>query len=252
MDDAGGGGVAEDGLLVALAPVAAAPRDAAAPGYLGHRARLRRRLVDGGPAALLDHELLEVVLFLALPRRDTRPIAHALIRRFGGFADAVAAPADELDAVPGLGGSGVAALKAVQAAALRLAGAEAMERPVLNTWDRLVNYLTAALARENAEQFRVLFLDPGDRLLADEAQGRGAVDRTPVYPREVVRRALEVGATALMLVHNRPGGDPTPSRADLKLTAEIKAAAGAFGIVVQDHLIVGRGRHASLRCQGLL
>ena len=254
MEDARAGRVAEPGLFgdasVAAAPV---PRDAAPPGFLGHRARLRQRLVDGGPAALLDHELLEIVLFLALPRRDTKPIAHALMRRFGGLADAVAAPAAELDAVPGLGGSGVAALKAVEAAVLRLSKAAAAERPVLNTWDTLVDYLTAAPARDEAERFRVLFLDPRDRLLADEAQGRGAAGRTPpVRPREVVRRALEVGAAALILVHNRPEGDPAPSRADAGVTAEVEAAAGVFGIAVRDHLIVGRGRHASLRRQELL
>ena len=253
MEDARGGRVAGAGLFDGdLARAFPVPRDATPPGYLGHRARLRRRLVEGGPAALLDHELLEIVLFLALPRRDTKPIAHALIRHFGGFADAIAAPTADLDAVPDLGDSGVAALKAVEAAALRLIKAEEAERPVLSDWDPLVDYLTAALAREKVEQFRVLFLDPRNRLLADEAQGRGTVNHTPVYPREVVRRALEVGATALILVHNHPSGDPTPSRADIEMTAEVKAAAGVFGIVVHDHLIVGNGRQTSLRREGLL
>ncbi len=260
MDDARAGRTAEAGLFADGLPPATAPlpKGAAAaapqspPGYLGHRARLRRRLVDGGPAALLDHELLEIVLFLALPRRDTKPIAHALMHRFGGFAGAIAAPPAELGAVPGLGEAGMAALKAVQAAALRLAKAEVMDRPVLNNWERLVDYLTAALARERVEQVRVLSLDPRNRLLADEAQGKGTVNHTPVYPREVVRRALEVGATAMILVHNHPSGDPTPSRADVEVTAEVKAAAGVFGIVVHDHLIIGNGRHTSLRRLGLL
>jgi DNA repair protein RadC len=252
MEDARGGRVAGAGLFGDGSAPAAAHRDATPPGYLGHRARLRRRLVEGGPAALLDHELLEIVLFLALPRRDTKPMAHALMRRFGGFADAIAAPAAELDAVPGLGNSGVAALKAVEAAALRLAGAGALGRPVLNNWDRLVDYLSAALAREKVEQVRVLFLDPRNRLIADEAQGRCTVDHTPVQPREVVRRALEVGATALILVHNHPSGDPAPSRADIEMAAEVEAAAGVFGIVVHDHLTVGNGRHTSLRREGLL
>jgi DNA repair protein RadC len=174
------------------------------------------------------------------------------MRRFGGFADAIAAPPAHLDAVPGLGEAGMAALKAVEAAALRLARSAALERPVLNNWDRLVDYLTAALARERVEQFRVLFLDPRNRLLADEAQGKGTVNHTPVYPREVVKRALEVGATALILVHNHPSGDPTPSRADVEMTAEVKAAAAVFGIVLHDHLIVGNGRQTSLRREGLL
>jgi DNA repair protein RadC len=255
MDDARAGGVAEAGLCGdGLPPAAPVPREAVPappPGYLGHRARLRRRLVDGGPAALLDHELLEAVLFLALPRRDTKPMAHALMRRFGGFADAIAAPPVELGAVPGLGEAGVAVLKAVEAAAVRLR-AVAAERPVLSNWKRLVDYLTAALAYERVERLRVLHLDLRGRLIADEAQGTGAVNHSPVCPREVVRRALEVGATALILVRNHPSGGPTPSRADVEVAAAVKAAGAVFGIAVHDHLIVGNGRHISLRREGLL
>jgi DNA repair protein RadC len=229
-----------------------APPEAEAPGHLGHRARMRTRLLSAGPDALLDHELLEMVLFLALPRRDTKPIARALLARFGSFAGALAAPLHELREVEGLGEAGTAALRIVQAAAVRLARAEVMERPVLNNWDRLLAYLTAALARERVEQFRVLFLDTRNRLIADEAQARGTVNHTPVYPREVVKRALELQATALILVHNHPSGDPTPSRADIEMTQEVKAAAAILGIVLHDHLIVGNGRHLSFRREGLL
>jgi DNA repair protein RadC len=223
-----------------------------APGHLGHRSRLRNRLLTAGPAALADHELLEMLLFIALPRRDTKPIARALIARFGGFAEALAAPPPALMAVEGMGEAGAAALKAVQAAALRMMVAELRAAPLLNNWDRLLDYLTAATARAPIEQFRVLFLDAKNRLLADEAQAEGTVNHTPVYPREVVKRAIALNATALILVHNHPSGDPTPSRADLEMTAEVKAAAAALGIVVHDHLIIGRGRHLSFRREGLL
>jgi len=238
------------GLLTGLeSPPASA---VAPPGHLGHRARMREKLLSAGPEALLDHELLEMVLFLALPRRDTKPIARALLARFGSFANAIAAPLPELREIEGLGEAGAAALRVVQAAALRLARAEVMDRPVLNNWDRLIAYLSAALARERVEQFRVLFLDTRNRLIADEAQARGTVNHTPVYPREVVRRALELQATALILVHNHPSGDPTPSRADIEMTREVKAAAASLGIVLHDHLVVGNGRHLSFRREGLL
>jgi DNA repair protein RadC len=228
------------------------PDAAAAPGHLGHRSRLRNRLLTAGPAALADHELLEMLLFIALPRRDTKPIARDLIGRFGGFAEALAAPPPALMEVEGMGEAGAAALKAVQAAALRMMVAELRAAPLLNNWDRLIAYLTAATARAPIEQFRVLFLDAKNRLLADEAQAEGTVNHTPVYPREVVKRAIALNATALILVHNHPSGDPTPSRADIEMTAEVKAAAAALGIVVHDHLIIGRGRHLSFRREGLL
>lgn len=231
---------------------AAGAEHAPPPGHLGHRARMRAKLVTAGPDALLDHELLEMVLFLALPRRDTKPLARALIARFGSYAAAIAAPPVELREVEGLGEAGLAALKTVHGAALRLARAEVKELPVLNSWDRLLDYLTAVLARERIEQFRVLFLDTRNRLIADEAQARGTVNHTPVYPREVVKRALELQATALILVHNHPSGDPTPSRADIEMTAEVKAAATVLGIALHDHLIIGNGRHVSMRREGLL
>ena len=230
-------------------PVAEAAPSA---GIDGHRARMRSRLLAAGPDGLADHELLEMVLYLALPRRDTKSLARALLSRFGSFAAAIAATLPELRGVDGLGDAGAAALKTVQAAALRLARAEIVDGPVLSNWDRLMQYLTAAMSRERVEQFRVLFLDSRNRLLADEAQGRGTVNHTPVYPREVVRRALELHATALILVHNHPSGDPTPSRADIDTTREIAEAARTVSVTLHDHVIVGNGRWLSLRQEGLM
>lgn len=257
MDDAlaektGEGDGLSAGGLPAVSALGVAPLGPTPSGHLGHRARLRRRLVGGGPAALLDHELLEMVLFLALPRRDTKPIALALMRRFGGFAGAISAPPGELDGVGGLGEPGVAALKAVEAAALRLGGAGVAEPPVLDTSERLLGYLTVAPARGRVEGTRVLFLDGRGRLIADETGARDAAAHAPAYPREVVLRALEVGATALVLVRDNPGDDGTSSRADMALAAAVKAAAAVFGIALHDHLVVGRGRHTSLRREGLL
>jgi DNA repair protein RadC len=229
------------------------PEDgAAALGTEGHRARMRLRLLTAGPDALADYELLEMVLFLALPRRDTKPIAKMLLDRFGSFAAAIAAPLSDLRGVEGMGEAGAAALKTVQAAALRLARAEVMDRPLLNNWDRLMDYLNAAMARERIEQFRVLFMDTRNRLIADEAQSRGTVNHTPVYPREVVRRALELQATAIILVHNHPSGDPTPSQDDIAMTREVNNAVRALGITLHDHIIVGNGAWLSFRRQNLL
>ncbi|MCQ4159539.1 DNA repair protein RadC [Roseomonas sp. GC11] len=248
-------GMAEAGLaLPALIdlPEPPAPQRPLAMSAEGHRARMRTRLLQAGPEALGDHELVEMLLFLALPRRDTKPVARALLARFGSFANALAAPVAELRQVAGLGEAGIAALKTAQAAALRLMRGEVLEKPLLDHWEKLLGYLNAALARERVEQFRILFLDSRNRLIADEAQARGTVNHTPVYPREVMRRALELQATALILVHNHPSGDPTPSRADIDMTAEIKAAARTLGIVLHDHLVIGNGRHVSFRQQGLL
>jgi DNA repair protein RadC len=218
----------------------------------GHRARMREKLLERGPEALADYEVLEMLLFLAMPKGDTKPLAKALINQHGSFARVLATPTAGLLQSPGLGPHSVAALKLVQAAALRMMAAEVREQPVLNNWDRLLSYLHAALAREKVEQFRILFLDPKNRLIADEAQAKGTVNHTPVYPREVVKRALELHATALILVHNHPSGDPTPSRADVEMTAQIRDAASLLEIVVHDHLILGNGRHFSFRQEGLL
>ena len=228
------------------------PMQSDALGAEGHRARMRARLLEAGPDALADHEMIEMVLFLALPRRDTKPIARALMGQFGSFAGAIAAPRAELARIDGLGEAGLAALKLVQAAALRLARAEVLDRPVLSNWDRLMAYLNVVMARERVEQFRILFLDNKNRLLADEAQARGTVNHTPVYPREVVKRALELHATAIILVHNHPSGDPTPSRDDIEMTRAIKAAAQTLAVVLHDHVIVGNGRWLSFRREGLL
>ena len=232
---------------------AAAPPETAesATGVAGHRLRLRERFLAAGPEALADHEMLEIVLF-ALPRRDTKPLARALLSWFGSFARVIAAPVQDLLTVEGLGEAGVAALKSVQAAALRLLRAEVIDQPVLSNWDRLMAYLGAELSRERVEQFRVLFLDNRNHLLADEPQQRGTVNHTPVYPREVAKRALELHATALILVHNHPSGDPTPSRDDIAMTLQIKAAATALSIVLHDHIVVGNGRWLSFRKEGLL
>jgi DNA repair protein RadC len=238
-------GLAEQASLLEAVPGPASASE-------GHRGRMRQRLLTAGPDALADYELLEMVLFIALPRRDTKPIARALLTRFGSFANAIAATPRELLGIEGLGEAGVSALKVVQAAALRLARAEVKDMPVLANWERLIDYLTAVMAREKVEQFRVLFLDTKNRLIADEAQARGTVNHTPVYPREVVKRALELQATAIILVHNHPSGDPTPSRDDVAMTQEVKRAALALSIVLHDHVIVGNGRWLSFRREGLL
>ncbi len=221
-------------------------------GPQGHRARMRDRLLTRGAASLADYELLEMLLFFAFKKGDTKPLAKTLINRFGSFAGVLCAPQAELQQTRGLGVHSVSALKLVQEAALRLARAEVMDQPVLNNWDRLMDYLNAVLARERIEQFRILFLDPRNRLIADEAQARGTVNHTPVYPREVVKRALELHATAIILVHNHPSGDPTPSRGDIEMTAEVREAANVLGVVLHDHVIVGNGRWLSFRREGLL
>ena len=245
-------GMAEVGGLFNPAPSTVTRAGATPSGVEGHRGRMRQKLLDAGPSALLDHELIEMILFTALPRRDTKPIARAMLDRFGNFAEALSAPNQELRQVEGLGDAGIAALRTVQAAALRLSLAPLKNQDVLNNWDNLLAYLRRVLARERVEQFRVLFLDARNRLIADEAQARGTVNHTPVYPREVVKRALELHAVALILVHNHPSGDPMPSRADIEMTAEVKQAAGALGITLHDHLIIGGGEPLSFRRQGLL
>lgn len=218
----------------------------------GHRERMRSKLLERGPDALADYELLEMLLFFAQPKGDTKPLAKRLINQYGSFGAVLAAPQEALLQATGLGPHSVAAIKLVQASALRLARSEVAEAPVLANWDRLIDYLTAAMAREKVEQFRILFLDTRNRLLADEKQARGTVNHTPVYPREVVKRALELHATALILVHNHPSGDPRPSDEDIEMTAQVRHAAEALGIVVHDHIIIGNGKWCSLRREGYL
>ena len=224
----------------------ARPR-AADPHYLGHRARLRKRLHDAGAEALADYELLELVLFRTIPRRDTKPIAKRLIERFGSFAEVIAAPALLLQEVDGVGKATAADLQVLQAVAARMARGAVKRRPVLASWSAVLDYCRAAQAFAEQEQFRVLFLDKRNQLIADEVQQRGTVDHTPVYPREVVKRALELSACAIILVHNHPSGDPTPSHADIQMTKNIVEIAKPLGISVHDHIIVGRDGHASLK-----
>jgi DNA repair protein RadC len=212
---------------------------------------LRERFVNGGRDALPDYELLELLLFMAIPRVDIKPIAKSLIERFGTFGDVIAAPVERLREEK-LSENTIAALKVVEAAALRLAKAKVMGKPALSSWEALLDYCAMEMARGQTEQFRVLFLDRKNVLIADEAQSKGTVDHTPVYPREVLKRALELGASALILVHNHPSGDPTPSRGDIQMTREIVAAAKALKIEVHDHLVIGKGKHASFKALGLL
>jgi DNA repair protein RadC len=193
-----------------------------------------------------------LTLFAAIPRRDTKPLAKALLKRFGSFAEVIAAPRERLMEIPGVGESVANHLKIVEAAAQRLAKTKVLGRPALSSWAALLDYCTAAMARSEKEEFRVLFLDRKNHLIADEVQNRGTVDHTPVYPREIIKRALELGASSIILVHNHPSGDPTPSKADIAMTREIAGAAKALSIAVHDHLVIGRGGHASFKSLGLL
>jgi DNA repair protein RadC len=220
---------------------------AAAPHYHGHRERLRTRFREAGTEALSDYELLELLLFRALPRRDVKPLAKLLLEKFGSFAEVVSAPETRLREVKGLGESGITELKIVQAAASRFLRGAVKQRPALSSWTAVLDYIRTAQAFADREQFRVLFLDKRNQLIADEIQQTGTVDHTPVYPREVVKRALELSATAIILVHNHPSGDPTPSHADIQMTQQIIAVAQPLGISVHDHVIVGREGHASLK-----
>lgn len=223
------------------------------PSYVeGHRTRLRERFMEGGAAALPDYELLELVLFRALPRQDVKPLARLLIDHFGDFNRVISAPVVRLTAVSGVGQAVVQELKIVEAAAHRLARAKVMHRQVLSSWDALLDYCRTAMAHRETEQFRVLYLDRKNVLIADEEQARGTVDHVPVYPREVVKRALELNASALILVHNHPSGDPTPSQQDVTVTGQIQEAAQVMGITLHDHLIIGKSREVSFRSEGYL
>jgi DNA repair protein RadC len=224
---------------------------AAEPHYYGHRERLRQRLIEAGAGTLPDYELLEVLLFANDARRDVKPLAKALIDRFGGFPEVLSAAPDALRGA-GVREPAIAILKSVREAALRLARAELRERSVIGSWDRLIDYCNAHIAYSQVEELHLLFLDRKNALIAHERQQRGTVDHTPVYTREVVKRALELGASALILVHNHPSGDPTPSKADIQVTRDIVTAAKPLGVTVHDHVIIGRGRHTSLRDMGLL
>ena len=231
---------------------AEAPVAAETPHYLGHRERLRARLLEGGTDAVPDYELLEFLLYSAQPRRDTKPLAKALMARFGGLAAVLGADRAALKAVPGMGDASVATVLAVRAAAACFLKAEVKEREIISSWQALIDYCAAQAGFAESEEFRLLFLDRKNALIADERQQRGTVDHTPVYPREVVKRALELNASALIMVHNHPSGDTTPSKADIDMTRAVAKALTAVGIALHDHLVIGRGRHSSFRSLGLI
>lgn len=221
------------------------------PDHKGHRERLRKRFLEA-PEALPDYELLELLLAGALPQKDTKPLAKALIKRFGSFADVITADPDDLKSVDGIKDVAAATLKVVREAAIRLARAPVLNSHVISNWDVLLDYCRTAMATLPAEQFRLLFLDRKNTLIADELQQSGTVDHTPLYPREVVKRALALHASAVIMVHNHPSGDPKPSRADIDMTRQVKDALGAVGIALHDHVVVGRKGHASFKSMGLL
>jgi DNA repair protein RadC len=231
------------GLFDAAAPV---------PHYHGHRERLRARFQEAGADALPDYELLELLLFRSIPQRDVKPLAKELIARFGSFAEALAAPAARLTEVKGVGEGVALDLKIVEAALKRMAKGAVARRPVLSSWAAVIEHCRMAMAFAEREQFRILFLDKKNLLIADEVQQTGTVDHTPVYPREVMKRALELSASALILVHNHPSGDPAPSGADIKMTRELVDIAKLLGIAIHDHVIVGRDGHASFKGLGLI
>jgi DNA repair protein RadC len=226
--------------------------DSAKPHFHGHRQRLRERFMAGGGDALPDYELLELVLAQAIPRGDVKPLAKLLLGKFGGFTEVIAAEPARLEEVKGVGPAVVAQFKVVQEAAKRMARGKVLNRPVLGSWDALIDYCSIAMAHNPIEQVRVLYLDKKNVLIADEMQQKGTIDHTPVYPREVVKRALELGATAMILVHNHPSGNPQPSKADIEMTRQIVTAAKNLGIIVHDHVVIGKGQHASFKSLGLL
>jgi DNA repair protein RadC len=228
------------------------PRKTGKPHYHGHRGRLRDRFRDVGADGLADYELLELLLFLSIPRADTKATAKALLKRFGSFAEVLGAPEHLLREIDGIGETAALDLKAIAAAAARMTKGAIAQRQVLGSWAQLIDYCRASMAFEAREQFRILFLDKKNVLIADEVQQQGTVDHTPVYPREVMRRALELSATAVILVHNHPSGDPNPSRADIEMTKAIVETGKPLGVTVHDHIIVGRNGHASLKGMQLI
>ena len=227
-------------------------RPAETPHYHGHRERLRERFFTAGPDALTDYELLEMTLFAAIPRRDTKPLAKALLKRFGSFAEVIHAPEARLREVDGIGDASITQLKLMAAAASRIAKGEIRRSIALSSWNDVIGYCRTGMAFSDKEQFRILFLDKRNQLISDEVQQVGTVDHTPVYPREVIKRALELSATAIILVHNHPSGDPTPSQADIQMTRAIVDIAAPLGISVHDHIIVGKNGHASLKGMKLM
>ncbi|MEQ9258259.1 MAG: DNA repair protein RadC [Roseovarius sp.] len=235
------------------APLPAPGRPPPQPSYLrDHRKRLRDRFLAGGARALPDYEMLELVLFRAIPRRDVKPLARALLERFGDFNGVLSAPPDQIAAVEGAGEAVICELKVVEAAAHRLTQSRLRKRQVLSSWDALLEYCRATMSHRATEQFRVFYLDRKNILIADEEQAEGTVDHVPVYPREIIKRALLLNASALILVHNHPSGDPTPSQADISMTTQIHGAAATMGIMLHDHVIIGKSRELSFRAEGLI
>ncbi len=233
-------------------PIAALKPPQPAPHYRGHRQRLRDKVAEHGHGVLADYELLELLLYRSIPQRDTKPIAKALLTRFGSFAEVLGAPEHLLREVKGVGESVAADLKAIAAASSRMARSQVIGKQVLSSWQQVLEYCRAAMAFEPREQFRIIFLDKKNQLIGDEVQQQGTVDHTPAYPREVLRRAIELSASAVVLVHNHPSGDPSPSRADIDMTHAIIAALKPLSIAVHDHLIVGTKGYASLKGLGMI
>ena len=229
-----------------------ADEDASVNDNAGHRARLRLRLAEGGGEALLDHELIEYLLALAIPRQDTKPLAKALLREFGGIGGVLTADGEALMRVKGMGERSVAAVKIAHAAAIRLLRSDVAARPVLANWQALLDYLRADMVHHAIERFRVLHLNTKNMLIRDEVMSEGSIDQAAVHVREVIRRAIDLGSAAIILVHNHPSGDPAPSRADIDVTRQIADAGKRLGIAVHDHLIMGTNGHVSLRAQGLI
>lgn len=223
------------------------------PSYMAdHRKRLRTRFVQGGAEAMPDYELLELILFRAIPRQDVKPLAHSLLNAFGDFNRVITAPVERLRDFKGVGEAVITELKIVEAAAQRLARSKVLNKHIISSWDALIDYCHTTMAHRETEQFRVLFLDRKNVLIADEAQAKGTVDHVPVYPREVAKRALELNASALILVHNHPSGDPTPSQTDIDMTGQMEMACAALGLTLHDHLIVGKSRELSFKSEGYL
>jgi DNA repair protein RadC len=239
-------------LFAAATPV---PRTGAdkLPSYIrDHRKRLRARFMEGGADAVPDYEMLELLLFRSIPRQDVKPLARRLMDHFGDLGRIMAASPDQLLAIEGVGEAVMQDLKIVEATAHRIARAKVMQRHVISSWDAVLDYCHTTMSHRDTEQFRILFLDRKNTVIADEEQARGTVDHVPVYPREVVKRALALNASALILVHNHPSGDPTPSDSDITMTAQINDACGALGLVLHDHLIIGKSRELSFRSAGYL
>lgn len=222
------------------------------PHHAGHRDRLRARFIENGPEALQDYELLELILFMAIPRRDVKPLAKALLAQFGSLPELMAASHHELTQINGMSDNAAVAIKAITATSHRMMRQELSEKPLLNSWMRLMDYCFTTMAHEKKEHFRIFFLNKKNMLLKDEIQNSGTVDHTPAYPREIMKRALELGATALILVHNHPSGDPKPSEADLMMTNQIIDAARPFDITIHDHIVISRNGYTSFKNEGLI